>query len=132
MERPDLGMNGSVYGGWQAVDATPQEMSDNTYRCGPASIRAVKFGEILRPYDCNFVFAEVNADKLFWRYTGPYQPLKLLRTDKLAIGQLISTKTVGAWEREDVTNSYKFPEKSRDERDTMLKALKQADSSFSR
>lgn len=107
-------------------------MSDGTYRCGPAPIRAVKYGEIQRPYDCNFLFAEVNADKLFWRYTGPYQPLKLLRTDTLAIGQLISTKAVGRWEREDITNSYKFPEKTRDERDTMLKALKQSNSAFSR
>lgn len=47
-------------------------------------------------------------------------------------GQLISTKAVGRWDREDITHTYKFPEKSRDERDTMLKALKQANSAFSR
>lgn len=39
--------------------------------------------------DCNFLFAEVNADKLFWLYKGPNQPLKLVRKDTLAIGQLI-------------------------------------------
>lgn len=129
MDRPDLG---GEYGGWQAVDATPQEMSDEMYRCGPAPVLAVKLGEISRPYDCNFLFAEVNADKVFWRYAGPSQPLKLLRRDPLSIGQLISTKRVGKWEREDVTSSYKFAEKSRDERDTMVRALKQANSAFSR
>lgn len=132
MERPDLGMAHGGYGGWQAVDATPQEMSDNMYRCGPAPVLAVKLGEVLRPYDCNFLYAEVNADKVFWRYDGPSQPLKLLRKDTLGIGHAISTKAVGRWEREDVTSAYKFAEKSSDERDTMAKALKQTNSAYSR
>ncbi|XP_037037694.1 annulin isoform X2 [Bradysia coprophila] len=129
MDRPDIGVE---YGGWQAIDSTPQEMSDDMYRCGPASVLAVKLGEILRPYDCDFLYSEVNADKVFWRYTGPYQPLKLLRKDTLGIGHLISTKQIGQWDRDDITKTYKFAEKSRDERDTMAKALKQANSSFSR
>lgn len=33
-------------------------------RCGPASVGAVKDGEVLRPHDTNFLFAEVNADKV--------------------------------------------------------------------
>lgn len=61
MERPDLGKE---YGGWQAIDATPQEPSDDMYRCGPTSVFAVKQAEVLRPYDCAFLFAEVNADKV--------------------------------------------------------------------
>lgn len=132
MDRLDLGMNNGSYGGWQVVDATPQEMSDGIYRCGPAPVRAIKLGEILRPYDCNFVYAEVNADKVVWRYAGPSQPLKLLRKDTLTVGVMLSTKAVGQWEREDITNFYKFPEKSRDERDTMHKALRQTDSAFAR
>lgn len=32
--------------------------------CGPASVGAVKDGEVLRPHDTNFLFAEVNADKV--------------------------------------------------------------------
>ncbi|EDV31392.1 uncharacterized protein Dana_GF14572, isoform A [Drosophila ananassae] len=133
MQRPDLGVgvNGS-YDGWQVVDATPQEASDNMYRVGPASVLAVKHGEILRPFDGGFVFAEVNADKLYWRYNGPSQPLKLLRKDTLAIGHLISTKAVLKWEREDITDSYKHAERSEEERSTMLKALKQSRHAFSR
>lgn len=132
MDRPDLALSSKTYGGWQAVDATPQEKSDGWYRCGPAPVRAVKLGEIKRPYDANFLYSEVNADKLFWRYAGPSQPLKLLRKDPLGIGHLISTKAVGKWEREDITMNYKFPEKTYDERETMLKALRQANSAFSR
>lgn len=133
MDRPDLGSgaNGS-YGGWQAVDATPQESSDDMYRCGPASVAAVKLGEILRPYDCGFLYSEVNADKVYWRYNGPFQPIKLLRKDTLAIGLLISTKAVGKWTREDITHTYKFEEKTEDERNTMVKALKQCRHAFSR
>lgn len=129
MTRPDLG---DAYAGWQAVDATPQELSDDMFRCGPASIAAVKRGEVLRPYDGGFLFAEVNADKVFWKYAGPTQPLKLLRKDVHGIGQLISTKAAGKWEREDITASYKYPEKTEEERATMLKALRQSENLFSR
>lgn len=129
MLRPDLGKE---YGGWQAIDSTPQELSEDMYRCGPASVIAVREGEILRPHDSNFLFAEVNADKIFWRYNGPRQPLKLLRKDTYGIGKLICTKTPGSFDREDITASYKYPEKTNEERITMLKALQQSQSLFSR
>ena len=133
MARPDLGNNeDGDYDGFQAVDATPQEMSDEMYRCGPASVVAVKRGEILKPYDNTFLYAEVNADKVFWRYTGVGNPLKLLKKDEFGIGHFISTKAIGRWERDDITRTYKFPEKTEEERATMLKALRQANSAFSR
>lgn len=134
MTRPDLGVgqNGLSYDGWQAVDATPQEASDNMYRVGPAPVSAVKNGEILRPFDCGFVFAEVNADKVYWRYNGPFQPIKLLRKDTMAIGHFISTKAVLQWERDDITSSYKYAEKTEEERNVTLKALKQSRHAFSR
>lgn len=89
---------------------------------------------------------------MFWRYAGPTQPLKLLRKDMYGIGQLISTKAVGKWEREvcifiiffyfnpliilnnfqDITDTYKYPEKSEEERAIMLKALNNSESIFSR
>lgn len=69
---------------------------------------------------------------MFWRYAGPTQPLKLLRKDIYGIGKLISTKAPGRFEREDITSSYKFPEKSSEERTTMLKALRQSENLFSR
>ncbi|XP_073827498.1 transglutaminase isoform X2 [Musca autumnalis] len=134
MTRPDLGVgqNGLSYDGWQAVDATPQEASDNMYRVGPAPVAAVKNGEILRPFDCGFVFSEVNADKVYWRYNGPFQPIKLLRKDTMAIGHFISTKAVLKWEREDITSDYKYAEKTEEERNVTLKALKQSQHAFSR
>lgn len=133
MERPDLGVGPmGGYGGWQAVDATPQEQSDGMYRCGPASVTAVKLGEVRQFHDCDFLYAEVNADKVYWKYTGPGGPLKLLRKDILGIGNFISTKAVGKWERDDITSSYKYDEKTSEERETMLRALRQANNAFSR
>ena len=43
MERPDLK---GAYGGWQALDATPQELSphSDTYTLGPAPVAAIKEG----------------------------------------------------------------------------------------
>lgn len=61
MDRPDLGTG---YGGWQVIDATPQETSEDMFRCGPASVKAVHDGEMERPYDAGYVIAEVNADKV--------------------------------------------------------------------
>ncbi|XP_051167071.1 annulin isoform X2 [Leptopilina boulardi] len=129
MKRLDLGPE---YSGWQAIDATPQELSSDLFRCGPASVVAVKNGEILKPYDNAFLFAEVNADTVFWRYNGPSQPVKLVSRRIDAIGLSISTKAVGKWSREDITDTYKHPEKTTEERDIMLKALRQSESSFSR
>ena len=59
MARPDLPRG---YGGWQAIDATPQEPSGGRFQCGPASVAAVKHGLIGLGYDVAFLFAEVNAD----------------------------------------------------------------------
>ena len=46
----------------QVVDSTPQETSDSLYRCGPASVEAVRRGQVGMGYDVAFVFSEVNAD----------------------------------------------------------------------
>ncbi|XP_077542339.1 annulin-like isoform X2 [Haemaphysalis longicornis] len=130
MMRPDL--EPGDYSGWQAIDSTPQEASDGIYRCGPASVKAIKRAEILKPYDGTFIFAEVNADQIYWRYQGPLQPLKLIRKATDKIGQCISTKAVGRFDREDITDSYKHPEHTKEERDTMLKALRKCNHAYSR
>ena len=57
MARPDLP---SGFGGWQTVDATPQEESPQGggYRTGPAPLQAVKLGQRFN-YDVEFVISEV-------------------------------------------------------------------------
>ncbi|XP_052850982.1 annulin-like [Drosophila gunungcola] len=133
MQRPDLGVGQQgTFDGWQVVDSTPQEPSDGKSQLGPAPVSAVKNGEIQIAYDCGFVFAEVNADVLTWRDDGPNQPLKLIHRDTQSVGQKISTKAVKSWEREDITDNYKDPENSKEERSTMYKALKKSGKALSR
>uniref|UniRef100_A0AAR2LG36 Protein-glutamine gamma-glutamyltransferase K n=1 Tax=Pygocentrus nattereri TaxID=42514 RepID=A0AAR2LG36_PYGNA len=106
MARPDLppGM-----GGWQVVDSTPQETSQGTFRCGPASISAIRAGHVYLSYDAPFVFAEVNSDKIYWQRNldGTFSQI---HSEKNAVGHCISTKAVGSEQRVDITHLYKHPE----------------------
>lgn len=80
LKRPDLSFTG-VYDGWQVIDATPQEPSDGLYRCGPTSVNAIRNGEVSRDFDGRFVFAEVNADEVFWLKKADKEPIKYLGSD---------------------------------------------------
>lgn len=135
MARPDLP---SGFGGWQAIDATPQETSDGVYCAGPASLEALKNGLVNLPYDGAFIFAEVNADKIHWIHssTGEVTNVK----EQHAVGKKISTKqpagarTSGRWrasmgtdpDREDITGQYKYPEDSHQERTAVWRAAQEA------
>uniref|UniRef100_A0A7N6ASJ3 Protein-glutamine gamma-glutamyltransferase K n=1 Tax=Anabas testudineus TaxID=64144 RepID=A0A7N6ASJ3_ANATE len=112
MARPDLPPGN---GGWQAVDATPQETSQGSYRCGPASLAAVRNGQVYLKYDCPFVFAEVNSDKIYWQKNAN-GTFTQIYSEKKTVGHYISTKAVGSDERNDITDLYKYPEGTEEER----------------
>ena len=64
MSRPDIKQKHAD--GWQAVDATPQELSDNENQMGPASVHLISAQKNERCFDNQFVNSEVNAyTKLF-------------------------------------------------------------------
>lgn len=48
------------------------------------------------------------------------------------VGKIMSTKAIGSSNREDVTDSYKYQEKSSEEREVMLKALRLCKNQFAR
>ncbi|KAF7696286.1 hypothetical protein HF521_006380 [Silurus meridionalis] len=112
MARPDLPVG---MGGWQAVDATPQETSQGSYCCGPASVTAIRDGQVYLKHDAHFVFAEVNSDKIYWQRNtdGTFSQIYC---EKNVVGHCISTKAVGSDMREDITHLYKHPEGSEEER----------------
>ncbi|CAG2211786.1 TGM1 [Mytilus edulis] len=127
ISRPDLGKG---YDGWQVIDATPQELSSGVYQCGPAPVTAIKKGEIGRPFDAPFIFAEVNADIVHWEIL-PNDSWVIIKTDSNDVGKNISTKKpdgrpyngeASVWRgygekyRLDVTSEYKYPEGSLEER----------------
>ncbi|XP_074756790.1 protein-glutamine gamma-glutamyltransferase 4 isoform X1 [Athene noctua] len=122
MKRTDLPEG---FDGWQAIDSTPQEQSGGIFQCGPCPLKAVREGDVYLPFDGKFVYAEVNADKVYWmvkKVNGKDKYIKL-NTETQDIGVNISTKAVGQDKREDITAQYKFPEGSKEERKAMERAL---------
>ncbi|KAG8513403.1 Protein-glutamine gamma-glutamyltransferase 6 [Galemys pyrenaicus] len=104
--RQDLGPS---YNGWQVLDATPQEESEGVFRCGPASVTAIREGDVHLAHDGPFVFAEVNADYITWLWHGD-EHRERVYSDTKKIGRCISTKAVGSNSRVDITGLYKYPE----------------------
>ena len=130
--RRDLGPS---YNGWQVLDATPQEESEGTgsagwvpdsrfltpgdahthpscagvFRCGPASVTAIREGDVHLAHDGPFVFAEVNADYITWLWNED-ESRERVYSDTKKIGRCISTKAVGSDSRVDITSLYKYPE----------------------
>nr|XP_037850992.1 protein-glutamine gamma-glutamyltransferase E isoform X2 [Chlorocebus sabaeus]XP_037850994.1 protein-glutamine gamma-glutamyltransferase E isoform X2 [Chlorocebus sabaeus] len=118
--RSDLGPS---YGGWQVLDATPQERSQGVFQCGPASVIGIREGDVNLNFDMPFIFAEVNADRITWLYDGTTGRQMKNSVDTRTIGRYISTKAVGSNARMDVTDKYKYPEGSDQERRVFQKAL---------
>ncbi|XP_012865681.1 PREDICTED: protein-glutamine gamma-glutamyltransferase 5 isoform X2 [Dipodomys ordii] len=118
MDRKDLP---SGYGGWQVLDATPQETSNGLYCCGPASVRAIKEGEVNLNYDTRFAFSMVNADCMSWLVQGGKE--QKLHQDTTTVGNFISTKSIQSDQRDDITENYKYEEGSPQERQVYYKAL---------
>ncbi|XP_064297875.1 protein-glutamine gamma-glutamyltransferase 4 [Phalacrocorax carbo] len=121
MKRKDLPPG---FDGWQAIDATPQELSQGIFQCGPCPLKAIREGDVYLPFDSKFVYAEVNADEVYWVVKKVNGEDKYTRvgTETQGIGVNISTKAVGQDKREDITAQYKFPEGSKEEREAMQKA----------
>ncbi|XP_008941142.1 PREDICTED: coagulation factor XIII A chain [Merops nubicus] len=119
MTRPDLPVG---FGGWQVVDGTPQETSDGMYRCGPASVQAIKHGHVCFQFDAPFVYAEVNGDIVYIRREkNGTQTIENI--DTTHVGRLIVTKEVGGDGMMEITEDYKFQEGSAEERLALETAL---------
>ncbi|XP_070763170.1 protein-glutamine gamma-glutamyltransferase 2-like [Enoplosus armatus] len=118
MRRDDLPKGND---GWQVLDPTPQELSDGEFCCGPCPVTAIKEGNLDVKYDAPFVFAEVNADIIYWIVQQDGRRQKV-RVDQGSVGRNISTKSVYGDHREDVTQLYKYPEGSKKEREVYEKA----------
>lgn len=129
MARPDLPTG---YGGWQAIDATPQETSEGAYRAGPASLVAIRRGEISHSFDAPFVFAEVNADIIHWQEDDSEYGYKKLKTNTYHVGRLIVTKKAGADDEsgnrdmENISQLYKSQEGTSEERMAVLNAARRS------
>ena len=104
---------------------------------------AIKKGHIYIGYDIGFVFGEVNADRIYWivEQKGDQSIIKgtvlyclasrqisnrilgIGNRETRAIGKDISTKSVNSFERKYLTNDYKWPEGSEEEREAWQTAF---------
>ncbi|XP_012257376.2 hemocyte protein-glutamine gamma-glutamyltransferase-like [Athalia rosae] len=123
------------YGGWQAVDATPQETSDGMFQCGPTSVEAIKQGAVGYNYDVPFMLATVNADVIQWiEDKKSAHGWRRVTSDTNQVGKLILTKAPfmfdpnGDRDREVITQNYKNLEGTEAERLTLLRAARSTDS----
>lgn len=107
-KRPDL--PGS-YDGWQAYDATPQEVSEGVFTCGPAPVKGIRDGELHLSYDTKYLFAEIHGHRVHWMMDvmGNMEPIAV---EQNAVGRSISTKAVNTISRDDLTHHYKHPDGS--------------------
>jgi len=120
MARPDLPVG---MGGWQAIDGTPQELSGGKFRCGPCPLQGIKEGKIDLSYDTRFVFAEVNADTVYWQKKKDGE-VKPIRVKANSVGTAILTKKANSNDMEDVVEQYKYKEGSLLERAVMRNVMK--------
>ncbi|CAL4095081.1 unnamed protein product [Meganyctiphanes norvegica] len=104
------------YGGWQAIDATPQERSKGIYQCGPASHVAIQLGYTELNYDVNFLVGTVNADVITWQI-DPQEKLgfRKIHEDVNVVGRELLTKApgynyFGDQDKQIITHLYKAPE----------------------
>lgn len=79
------------------------------FQCGPASVTAIREGDVHLAHDGPFVFAEVNADYITWLWHEDKRRERVY-SDTKKIGRCISTKAVGSDSRVDITGLYKYPE----------------------
>jgi len=97
--------------------------SAGVYRCGPAPLQAIKEGRVMIGSDTRFVFAEVNADTVYWQRQpdGDYKPF---RVKPNTVGSAILTKKPNAYSPEDITAEYKYKEGSILERAAVRRVMK--------
>lgn len=95
----------TMAGSWATAAAL---LPAGVYCCGPAPVKAIKEGDLQMQYDIPFVFAEVNADVVYWIVQSNGEQRK--STHSSVVGKNISTKSVGRDSREDITHTYKYPE----------------------
>ncbi|KAH7984774.1 hypothetical protein HPB52_023893 [Rhipicephalus sanguineus] len=111
MARPDLPTG---YGGWQAVDSTPQIVSEGMYKVGPYPVKAIRENRTDLKYDGKYLSASVKA---VYRYhkKDPSNPKgwKLVYEKNNMCGRLILTEKFnpsgGRLQPDDITHTYKGP-----------------------
>ncbi|XP_045679353.1 protein 4.2 [Phyllostomus hastatus] len=117
MARPALPQG---YGGWQILYPSASEGGGALKACDLVPVRAVKEGTLgLTPAVAD-LFATVNASCVVWKCCED-GTLELTNSNTKYVGNNISTKGVGSDRCEDITQNYKYPKGSLQEKEVLAR-----------
>lgn len=125
MTRYDL----SESGGWQAVDCTPQDKTDEYLHVGPAPVKALKEGNTGCSFNSESFYTEINAEKSYW-VLNERREAKHIKTEFDKTGVTILTKMPGFQTDEpmDITQLYKDFKRPFSSRRLIMNALLRSNS----
>ena len=116
-------LDGKYKHGWNVIDATPQELSGGVYQLGPAPISAIHSGKVDDGFDTDFVFTEVNGDKVTYLVDGS-KKVKEISRDTRAVGKAVWSATAAQPSKvENLLYKYKPFESSQDAVEVMKNAF---------
>ncbi|KAM4829503.1 protein 4.2, partial [Thomomys bottae] len=120
MTRPDLPPG---YDGWQIL--YPRGKPNRVLgACDLVPVRAVKEGSLELSPSVSELFAMVNASCIVWKCCEDGK-LELTNSNTKYVGNNISTKVVGSDRCEDITQNYKYPAGSLEEKEVLERLQKQ-------
>ena len=79
------------------------------FTCGPASVRAIRKGELYYGFHAKFLFSEAHGERVHWLVDSDGN-MTAFRVEKRVVGRQISTKAAGTISRLDITDLYKPPD----------------------
>ncbi|XP_016048086.1 protein 4.2 [Erinaceus europaeus] len=106
------------YGGWQVLHVAVPHEGGVLEACELVPVRAVKEGTLELAPAVADLFASVNASCVVWKSCED-GTLELTSYNTKYIGNNISTKGVGSDRCEDITQNYKYPEGSPEEKEVL-------------
>lgn len=121
MNRPDLSQG---YDGWQILHPRAPNGVGALGSCSLVPVRVVKEGGLQLDSAVLDLFAAVNARCVVWKSCED-GTLELTQSSKKNVGDSISTKVVGSDRCEDITQNYKYPEGSSEEKAVLERVQKE-------
>lgn len=121
LNRPDLSPG---YDGWQILHPRAPNGVGVLGSCNLVPVKAVKEGELQLDPAVPELFAAVNASCVVWKCCEDGK-LELTNSNRKNVGNSISTKGVGSDRCEDITQNYKYPEGSLQEKEVLERVQKE-------
>uniref|UniRef100_A0A250YKP1 Protein 4.2 n=2 Tax=Castor canadensis TaxID=51338 RepID=A0A250YKP1_CASCN len=121
MTRPDLSQG---YNGWQVLYPRAPSGGGVLGSCDLVPVRAVKEGALEVTPVVSDLFAMVNSSCVVWKCCEDGK-LELTNSNTKYVGNNISTKVVGSDRCEDITQNYKYPAGSLQEKEVLERVQKE-------